>query len=490
MNFHRYFATGREPLEARTIDGRIVESRIVETCIVGTGGFGRSFLAQGLRVPRMRARVAVDVEAEIAAVAMRAVGIDPRRIRLCATAAEAARAFADGDFIAVSDLAAVVELPIEVVVEATGHPEAGARHARLAIEADRHLAMVSKEVDSVVGPGLAHLARRRGRVVTPVDGDQPSLLIGLVTWAETLGFEIVAAGKSSEYDFVFDVATGLMRSNERTVSAPEFAQCWTMGERSAEEIAAARSRAAGALPQRAVPDLCEMLIVGNATGFVPDRPDFHAPIARIGEVATLLGERAEGGLMSGTRRLEVFHCLRTPDEVSFAGGVFVLVRCDDRPTWDMLAEKGHLVSRSGATALIYLPRHLLGLEAAISVLEAALLGVSSGAVEPRPHLDLIARAAQDLPAGTVLAMGGHHHTIDGVTAELVPGAPLAEGTPAPFYLAANRRLARSVARGEAITFGDLEFGQGSDLLELRRLQDAAFFGTSQPDRGLLAETQR
>ncbi|MCK0198145.1 flagellar biosynthesis protein FlgA [Ancylobacter sp. 6x-1] len=471
MNLHRYFAADRPP---------------VETCIVGTGGFGRSFLAQGLRVPKMRARVAVDRDAEIAAAAFRAVGVEPRRIRICTSAVEARAAFAAGDFIAAADLSLVLDLPVEVVVEATGHPEAGARHARLAIEADRHVALVSKEVDSVVGPGLARLAAERGRVVTPVDGDQPSLLIGLISWAETLGLEIVAAGKASEYDFVFDAQTGALSSNGRTIPAPDFASCWALGDRPAAEIVRARAAAAAALPQRAVPDLCELLVVGNATGFHPDQPDLHAPIARIPEVPSLLAERSQGGLIEGTRRLDVFHCLRAPDEASFAGGVFVLVRCTDGESWDMLSEKGHPISRDGSTAMVYLPRHLLGIEAATSVLEAALLGASSGGIAPCPHLDLIARATDDLRAGSMLAMGGHHHTIEGTQAELLPGAPLSAQTPAPFYLAANCRLARDVARGQAITFGDIEIAAGSELLSLRVQQDAAFFG-AKADASRVAE---
>ncbi|WAC27583.1 NAD(P)H-dependent oxidoreductase [Ancylobacter sp. SL191] len=467
MNFHRYFATERPP---------------VETCIVGTGGFGRSFLAQGLRVPMMRARVAVDREADIAAASLKAVGIAPRRIHICRSAAEAKAAYEAGDFIAADDLALVLDLPIEVVVEATGHPEAGARHSRLAIEAGRHLALVSKEVDSVIGPVLAHLAAERGRVATPVDGDQPSLLIGLITWAQTLGLEIIAAGKSSEYDFTFDAASGLVTSNGRTLSAPGFSDAWALGERPVADIVAARAAAAAALPQRAVPDLCELLVVANATGFTPDRPDLHAPIARIPEVPTVLGLAEEGGLLAGERRLDVFHCLRAPDEASFAGGVFVLVRCTDADSWAMLAEKGHPVSRSGRTAMIYIPRHLLGVEAATSVLEAALRGASGGGLAPRPHLDLVARATRDLAAGSVLEMGGHHHTIEGTQAELVPGAALAEDTPAPFYLAANCRLARPVARGQAITFGALELPEGSELLALRRRQDALFFGAPAPAR--------
>jgi len=48
MNHLDYFASAERP---------------VETCVLGSGGFGRSFLAQGLRVPLMRARIAVDMDA-------------------------------------------------------------------------------------------------------------------------------------------------------------------------------------------------------------------------------------------------------------------------------------------------------------------------------------------------------------------------------------------------------------------------------------------
>lgn len=52
--------------------------------------------------------------------------------------------------------------------------------------------------------------------------------------------------------------------------------------------------------------------------------------------------------MAGAGVLEVFHCLRAPDEISFAGGVFVVIRCDHADTWEMLRAKGHVVSRTAA----------------------------------------------------------------------------------------------------------------------------------------------
>ena len=67
MNHLDYYATARAP---------------VETCVVGSGGFGRSFLAQGLRVPLMHARIAVDVDAAIAAAGFTALGIPAADVAL------------------------------------------------------------------------------------------------------------------------------------------------------------------------------------------------------------------------------------------------------------------------------------------------------------------------------------------------------------------------------------------------------------------------
>ena len=466
MNYHAYFRRG---------------GRTVEACLIGTGGFGRSLLAQGRAIPGLAVRVAVDVRAETVIEAMRSVDIPDAEIRICTTAEEAAAAFQAGAYIAADRFETVCGLPVDVVVEATGHPEAGARHARLAVEAGRHLALVSKEVDSVIGPGLATMARRHGRVVTPVDGDQPSLLIGLITWAETLGLDIVAAGKSSEYDFVYDPDHETMLCNGVTVPMPGFRDIARLGDADVASVVAARSRAAASLPQRAVPDLCEMTVVGNACAMLPDRPDLHCPVARIDEVPTILCEATDGGLLSSPGKIDVFHCLRERGEISFAGGVFVIVRCTHAETWEMLRLKGHIVSRSGRTAMLFLPRHLLGIEAATSLFEAALNNVSSGAEVPAHHADLIAVADRDFVAGERLAMGGHQHSIEGVSSRIVPASPLGPDSPAPFYLASNRTLRRAVAAGSPFRMGDVDIPAESELLRLRTEQDSHFFDGGLPD---------
>ena len=382
----------------------------IETCLIGSGAFGQSFLAQTRHIPRLNARIAVDLSVDAATAAFRAVGYDPAEIRECRTAAEARLAYESGKLVAADRLETVIGLPFHLVVEATGHPEASARHALLSIEAARHVLLVTKETDSVAGPFLAHLARSKGVGITPVDGDQPSLLIDLVTWAETLGFEILAAGKSSEYDFVFDATSGTVISNGVPLNAPELAAWWSPGTRNLRDVAAGRAAILGQHYRlQAVPDLCEMTLVANATGLVADIPPFHAPVARVPEVAALLSDNGRDGLLSGGRRLDVFHHLRAPDEASFAGGVFVTVHCQDRPSWQVLAEKGHVVSTDGTSAMIYLPRHLLGLEAATSILDLAGLGHSAYGADYAPCVDLAAVATRDLAAGAFLEAKGHHH---------------------------------------------------------------------------------
>lgn len=460
MNFHSLYAGIDRP---------------VQTCVVGSGGFGQSFLAQAGRMKLMAARIAVDQDTATAANALAQAGIDRARIRACATPAEARRAWDEGHYIAADSVDTVIDLPFEVLVEATGHPEAAARHALKAVEARRHVALVSKEADSVIGPGLARIARDHGAIVTPVDGDQPSLLIAQISWAEVLGLEIVGAGKSSEYDFVFDRGSGAVTSNFVMHHLPALDQYWQVNGGGVQAASRARAEVLGRVyTLRTVPDLCELTLVANATGFAADRGELHAPVARVPEVATLFAEQRHGGLLAGARRLDVFHHLRAPDEASFAGGVFITVRCHDKTSWKLLADKGHVVGADGEMAMLYLPRHLLGLEAATTILDAARLGRSGYGDDYRPRTDLVAWAERDLPAGTVLTASGHHHTIEGVAARMQPARPLAPDNAIPFYLAANHRLARPVKAGAPILCDDVAIDPASVLLRLRRRQDALF----------------
>ena len=443
----------------------------VVAALLGCGEFGLALIAQARRLRGLRIVAALDLETARVAAALAEDGVAHRR---CDGPAALRSAMEAGEIALTDRLDDLLATPgVELVVEATGHPEAAARHVLAAIAAGKHIAMVSKEAECVVGPLLAAKARAAGLAYTLVEGDQPALLVSLMSWAETLGLPIIAAGKSSEYDYVFDPATGRTRWLADEVASPALASLMALGEDAASTIAA-RAEALAALPQRTVPDFCEMTLVANATGLPLARPDFHAPMARTPELAQLYGLRSEGGLLERSGVIDVFNCLRRPDEASFAGGVFVVVELADRRTGRLFAGKGIPVSRDRRRALLYNPSHLLGVEAPISAMAAGRLGHAIPAQGYRPVVDLVARAAHDLPAGHLLAIEGNRHAVPGLDPLVLPARPARGAAPAPYYLAVGQRLRRAVGAGAMITCDDLEIPAEGLLWRLRAEQDQIF----------------
>jgi predicted homoserine dehydrogenase-like protein len=447
----------------------------VEAALIGVGEFGASLIAQGQRMPSLNVRVLCDPDTTRAHKAALGAGVNAQDLVICDNSKKVATAFEHGKTVIVGEAALADDLSIDIVVEATGVPEVAARNAVAAIDQGRHVAMVSKEADSVVGPILHHRAATAGLVYTPIDGDQPSLLIGLVTWARVLGLEIVTAGKSSEYDFVYDPVRQTVSWRDQTIDAPDFGELWQLPEEGLADSLIQRADALAAFPQKIVPDYCEMGVVCNAIGLKPDRSDFHAPVCRTIEVPEVLRPKTQGGVLDRAGIVDVFNCLRRPGEASFAGGVFIVVACSDQTTWEVLKGKGIPVSRANDHALLYNPQHLLGLEAPISMLSAVRLGRSTGGASPRPVVDLVARANTSLKAGTQFEISDpHHHTMHGVDSFLVDAAPVQAENPLPYYLALHHELKRDIKAGELITANDVSIPDGSVLHRLRLEQDKLF----------------
>lgn len=450
--------------------------REVTAALIGVGEFGSTLIAQSLRIPGLRIPVLCDQAPERVIRSLRRLGIESDRIAICETRSAAEQAVRAGRYAIVASGAMAAELPVDIVIEATGSPLAAAENARHAIDAGRHLAMVTKEAESVIGPALKLKAKSAGVVHCLVDGDQPSLLIGLISWARTLGLDIVAAGKSSEYDFVYDAGQRCVSWNGQHFAIGELEDLWQSDSWSISDLVAARSQRLSAIPQRTVPDLCEMGLVCNATGLKPDREDFHAPVLRTLEVPRALSLATKGGLLAREGVVDVFNCLRRPDDPSFAGGVFVNVACHDAETWEILARKGIPVSRKSDCAMLYNPQHLLGLEAPISILLAVRLGLSSGGIATQPTVDLVARTERHFQAGEVLAITNPHtHAVAGLEPLLLPAAPLATTTPVPYYLAIGCRLRHDVEAGAFLTLDAVEIDRTSSLWQLRCEQDRWFF---------------
>ncbi len=428
----------------------------VAVVLAGAGAFGRSLLARARALPWLRFVAVVEP--------------DP-------AAAETARALLSDPSIPVIPSVEGLDREADVFVEATGDAEAAAGHALAALALGQHLVLVSKELDVMVGPELAARFAERGLVCTPVDGDQPSLLLQLVYWARTLGLEVLCAGKASEYDFVMDHGP-VLNWRDRRVDGAALAASLAAG-RALPAVNRLSSRhravAAAGLPRRTVADLCEMGVVANFAGLTPDRPDFHAPLAHPTELADLFQPASAGGLLGGSGRIDVFNALRRADEMSFAGGVFVTVATDDEATWSLLAEKGHVVSAGGGAALIANPRHLLGVEAPMNILRAARDGIGAIPGSPLPRVALVGLAVRDLAAGDTLEItDAHHHEIGALRGVLVPASEARDSL--PYYACVRRRLARPVPAGQALRAADFDDEPPRRLTELLEAQSSRFEG--------------
>ena len=268
--------------------------------------------------------------------------------------------------------------------------------------------------------------------------------------------EIIAAGKSSEYDFVWDRETGKLTYTDGSgieEDMPQMLDCWRYeGTKTLEE----RKKLLGKYTEVICADLCEMNLVSNITGLVPATPTMDYPIAKPSELADILIPEEDGGILKKTGVVDVFHNLRGVDEASFAGGEYLIVKCDNAKMWELLEAKGHVVGRNKKYACIYWPYHMMGLESPITILLGDLLGIGTR-TDCRQVSVLSGVAKEDLKAGTKFTVHGHHHEIDGLAPELLESKEVQNL--APYYLLSGTELTREVKKGQPITMDDVDLSR-------------------------------
>ena len=443
--------------------------------LIGTGAYGISLLAQTQFIPRLRIPVICDRDLKIARDACVSAGIPEDAIVFNDGHDDLLHAIKQGKCAVVEDYSQLMNLPLDVIVECTGDPESGARHAELAIRSGKHVAMVTKETDSVIGPLLHQLAIEYRVIYTPVDGDQHGLLIGLVSWARNLGLEVVCGGKARPSDFIIDKDTATVSNQNRSVSLVEN-EITTIVKTHSDDttrMIEARKALLQDLPQIAAPDLCESVVAANATGLLPDTPALHAPLVRTVEIPEVLCLKEEGGILNRKGAIEVITCLRRADEAGLGGGVFIVISCKNGQSWKFLKAKGLLTNRRETCGVIYRPYHLLGVETPISVLCAGLLEISTGSLSYEPQVDLVAKTKRNLKAGETIKID-HGSKGDLIEPLILSCSSVKNGNPIPFYMAAGNRVKKDVSAGTVLTCAMIEEPVDARLWELRREQDKTF----------------
>lgn len=417
--------------------------------IIGaTRGYGYTLLAQIPKIPLMELRVISSRHTDECMEVLTGLGYQEENIRICKSPEAIAQAPEDAVLI-VKDYRLVVECGITALVECTGNTAVSSDIAMEALKRKINVYMVSKETDSVCGTVLNQMAAENGAVYALVNGDQPRNLLDLYSWGRLLGLDIVCVGKASEYDFVWDPDTAEFTYMEGEKppheNIPGMKKFWHYKDR---ETLAERRKLVEKYMAVISADLCEMNLVSNVTGMVPSGPRLNYPVAKISELADIFIPEEDGGILKKTGVVDVFCNLRAPDEASFAGGEFIIVRCENDTVWELLRGKGHVVSRNGKYACMYLPYHFMGVETPVSILLGDLMGI--GTHEECRQVSVMAGVAEeDLPRGTVLKVHGHHHSIDGLVPELWERRDAQQV--APFYLLNGTTLLKDIKAGEPVT---------------------------------------
>ena len=435
---------------------RAEENLLIRVALIGAGKFGSMFLAQALHTPGLHVLGVADLSVDRARAALLATGWPKERI----DAASPAKALANGATFLTDDADLLINAGgLDVVIETTGVPEAGIRHALACIERGRHIIMVNVEADVLVGPLLAERAKQAGIVYSMAYGDQPALICELVDWARAAGFDVVAAGKGTLYMPEFHTSTpetvwghyGLtLERAEKSGLSPKMFNSFLAGTKSGIEMAA----------------------VANATGLTPAPGGLTFPACPVEKIASTLIPESEGGKLHHKGQVEVISSRERNGkdlENDLRWGVYVTFEAPSEYVERCFADYGLTTDASGKYSALWRPYHLIGLELGISVATAALHGLPTG-TPTGFRADVVACAKRHLAKGEVVD-GEGGYTVWGRL--MVAGDSLIYGA-VPIGLAHGLILKNPVDEGAVLKWSDVDTpGENASVaLTLRREMEA------------------
>lgn len=435
---------------------RAEAGRPVRVGLVGAGKFGSMFLAQVPRTAGLHVTAIADLSPARARDSLCRVGWREEQFQ----ATSYADAIAHGTTFLTNDAEAMIAADgIEVVIDATGDPAAGIRHALLCCRHRRHVVMANVEADVLAGALLARRATEAGIVYSLAYGDQPALIAEMVDWARTAGFEIVCAGKGTKYLPAYHASTpdtvwGHYGFSEAQVAGGDFNarmfNSFLDGTKSAIEMAA----------------------VANATGLEPAPSGLGFPPCGVDDLPRILKPEAEGGVLHHKGTVEVISSLERDGRPVFRDlrwGVYATFEAPSDYVRRCFAEYGLVTDPSGRYAAMYRPYHLIGLELGVSVTSVAVRGEATGRATGYRG-DAVATAKRDLASGEKLD-GEGGFTVYG---RLMPASTsLAQGA-LPIGLAHDVLLRRPVRAGETVRWDDVVIDERAQAVQVRREMEGIF----------------
>jgi len=434
---------------------RAEEKSPIRIGLIGAGKFGTMFLAQARLTPGMQILGIADLNLERARQACRATGWPAEQ---WAAPSFAAARTSGATYLTDDALALIAADGLDVVIEATGVPAAGTKHALAAIAQHRHVIMVCVEADVLTGPLLARRAAEAGVLYSLAYGDQPAIICELVDWARACGFPVTCAGKGTRYHPSFHAST------------PD--TVWDHFGWSPETVAKS-----GANPKMfnsfidGTKSGIEMTAVCNATGLAAPPDGLEFPPVPAADIAKFLKPKADGGTLAYKGTVEVISSLNrdmTPVPHHLQQGVYVTFEAPTEYTQRSFKEYWLLPDETGKYAGLYRPLHLIGLELGISVASIMCRGEATGSATGW-NADVVATAKRDLRAGELLDGEGGAM----VWGKIMPAATSLAKNGLPLGLA-HMKLVRPVAKGQLVRWADVEVDPTDPTVACRREMETLF----------------
>jgi len=410
----------------------------VRVGLIGAGKFGSMFLAQVPTTPGLVVSAIADLDPAQAMLRCREVGWDAARV--------AGTEFVDDAEVMIRGDA------VDVVVEATGHPAAGIKHALLCAHHGKHVVMVNVEADVLAGPYLAQQARQAGVVYSMAYGDQPALTMEMIDWARSCGFEVVAAGKGTKYLPSYHAST------------PD--TVWSHYGLSAEQAAAAgmRSQMFNSFLDGTKSGI-EMAAIANASGLQAPANGLAFPPCSADDLAQVLRPQSLGGQLEFSGQVEVVSSLERDGKAvdrDLRWGVYCVFEAPNDYSAACFRQYGMNTDDSGRYSAMFKPFHLIGLELNISILSAALRGQPTGAPVGF-NADVAAVAKRDLAAGETLD-GEGGYTVWG---KIMPAQASIAAQALPIGLASDVKLITPIRQGQVVTLNDIDAASDTQAWQVR-----------------------
>ena len=409
----------------------------MRTGVIGAGFMGKGLVYQLSKMPGMRPSLVVNRTPEKSIAAYVESGYRKQDIVVSDDPAKLAAAVAENrPAVSTEPEIAGKVATLDVVIEATGAVELGAREALSCIRNKKHFISLNAETDGTIGCLLKRKANDAGIVYSNSDGDQPGVIMRMVEYCEGCGFDVLAAVNCKGFMNVRATPDSIMEWAVKQRTSPRMTCAFTDGTKMN----------------------IEQNVVCNAAGLVPARrgmigvkTDQKNAVKEFEDTGALPTRPGQPGIVDYTLAGD------------FGGGIFIIARGKNREFVQPYLK--YLKMGEGPNYMFFRPYHLCHIETPLSAAEAVLYREATIAPRGAPVAHTVTLAKRDLrPGETLDGIGGFNQYGQLEVAAKARGL-------LPIGLAEGVRLKREIKQDHPIPIDAVELDESSLLVKLWREQE-------------------